>query len=840
MAEDLISHSEVREGATIVRSTVAPETVENEHTSAPNANANFVTPVTNGTVTLQTGKNYPKKVTGPTEIKAGEKLEYVISEYKINNEANLDRDKLQMRWCFYIDGVKLSGSKKHIKIKSSESQKEDSDSNFLSIENAVKKTQAIESKAYLYAKTEIVEDGGTKKNKLTIVFSKWLDGKKIHVEAYRNKPDHKPSKNYVVTSTLTAKPEILNAFWCNAKKEPIKTAGYKQDIYIYLETLGLTNNVMPIDVWEDDHNIGNEKIKWEDNTTKITGFRTYKKFKIPKNDNVHYKSQRGYFEGSDLELFFKLPNQTEVKGWKSSYGKFLILTTGEKITKAYFAIQKQQEVLDTYTPSATAQTTAQTVPVPILHIVGATSNASSLSAIANEYPNVTWQQIAADNNISSPYRIVKNQPLTINNTVVSGQETTSRATKQKEIYYDKIDKSTLGAEVYIVVESLNLQGKEATIQVFEKEKLLVEKDKPLPVVVDDKEVTELKANFDDTGKAVLKIQLRKKTDEDFKKQKEKFEVEESKDSIVDKLYLKVTCEGDDTSHEQEFLKRKGFKVELSKCFCNRDLTEEEVKKLINKGKLFYHKDCPIPKGKRNYKEFTIQLNKTFRKYEINTCLRKAHFIAQTEAESDHYKTTIEYANGWDYDHSTHVSNYKKYKLYLKDKVKNKKYKTSAIKRGYNRYNSCIRNGHNVKGYGPKYKGKGLIQLTWKSTYEKYFKYLKKPNLISSPEKIAGDLFYTFDSSGWFWRKGSAWGDMNKKADNDDLISVSIGINGGLNGYSHRKKNLKRILKEMKVKKECVSLKKKEIGIYKYETSSIKNSKYGKKKDNKIAIQNFDD
>ena len=111
---------------------------------------------------------------------------------------------------------------------------------------------------------------------------------------------------------------------------------------------------------------------------------------------------------------------------------------------------------------------------------------------------------------------------------------------------------------------------------------------------------------------------------------------------------------------------------------------------------------------------------------------------------------------------------------------------------------ALLNQNETKGDSPKYKGKGVIQLTWKDTYKKYFKYIGKEEFLSTPEKVAENLKYTFDSVGWYWIKGSAWGDINPKADNDDLIAVSIGINGGLNGYAHRKKNLKSILEKMKV------------------------------------------
>ncbi|MGJ7031964.1 glycoside hydrolase family 19 protein [Niabella hirudinis] len=283
--------------------------------------------------------------------------------------------------------------------------------------------------------------------------------------------------------------------------------------------------------------------------------------------------------------------------------------------------------------------------------------------------------------------------------------------------------------------------------------------------------------------------------------------------------------------------REPQETKEEKCFCEKVFTEEDIQSFYNINNLFSAKNCPLPGDEKNYKTLTEWLNKTMEQYDINTCLRKAHFLAQAEAETG-FLTTVEYADGWDYDHTTHLDFYNKYQLFLKDKKKYAEYGTNAIRRGYNRYKECLAHGHNVKGYGPKYKGRGLIQLTWKDSYEEYFNYLKNPKLTDTPEVVANSLQYACDSAGWNWKIGSAWGDLNEYADNDDFISVCIGVNGGLNGFAHRKRNLKKILLLMKVARLCQKVKDKSIGSYKYETSKIRNTKYGK--NHKSEIQKFDD
>lgn len=253
------------------------------------------------------------------------------------------------------------------------------------------------------------------------------------------------------------------------------------------------------------------------------------------------------------------------------------------------------------------------------------------------------------------------------------------------------------------------------------------------------------------------------------------------------------------------------KKKEKKCFCEKEFAVEDIKTFYNSKKLFSAKNCPLPKNMKTYEEFTISLNKAMKDNNINTCLRKAHFLAQIEAETG-FDTTLEYADGWDYDHSTHI----------------------------NSYNECISRGHNVKGYGPKYKGRGLLQLTWKDTYEAYFSKIQSPKYIDTPDIVASDLFHVCNSAAWYWREHSTWGDLNKYADNDDFISISVGINGGLRGFEHRKQNLKTILRLMKVEENCKNQKIPNLSIYNYDTSAIKNSKWGKNEKIKKEIKKYDD
>uniref|UniRef100_UPI00226A2A88 glycoside hydrolase family 19 protein n=1 Tax=unclassified Chryseobacterium TaxID=2593645 RepID=UPI00226A2A88 len=261
---------------------------------------------------------------------------------------------------------------------------------------------------------------------------------------------------------------------------------------------------------------------------------------------------------------------------------------------------------------------------------------------------------------------------------------------------------------------------------------------------------------------------------------------------------------------------------------------EDIEAFYNSKQLFTDPKCPLPPNQKTYKIFTSALNKAMKDYEINTCLRKAHFLAQVQVESDRLNTTIEYASGWDYDHTTHYQAYLAYKNTTDPAIKKRNF------RGFKRYEECIGHGHDVKGYGPKYKGRGLLQLTWKDTYQAYFDYLKHPEYITNPNLVANNLENACNASAWYWKYRSQLHDLNIAADRDDVYYINIGVNGGFTHFDVRIKNVKKILELMKVKEQCKNINslQKELGKYKYSTSKIDERGYGKR--NKSRFEKYDD
>lgn len=243
-----------------------------------------------------------------------------------------------------------------------------------------------------------------------------------------------------------------------------------------------------------------------------------------------------------------------------------------------------------------------------------------------------------------------------------------------------------------------------------------------------------------------------------------------------------------------------------KCFCNRDFTAEEFEKII-KGlrdseprvkkdsgyALFGASNCELPEEDKTIEKLRTQLNSLFTKYQINTCLRKLHFLAQVYHETDRLRTTLEYAT--------------------------------------------------KKDYKP-YFGRGLMQLTWESNY-KIYKAYSGIDCVKDYEKIANNLSNACDSAGWYWKQGKVLGvgkrwkgpadppayvkiqnpDYPKEtitytdgktsgkygtvnlgliADDDKVDLISYLVNGGSNGLQERRNYVLTLKNIFKYPQDCVN------------------------------------
>jgi len=243
------------------------------------------------------------------------------------------------------------------------------------------------------------------------------------------------------------------------------------------------------------------------------------------------------------------------------------------------------------------------------------------------------------------------------------------------------------------------------------------------------------------------------------------------------------------------------------CFCNRDIEQNEFEKIIKQLRnseprvirdsgyvLFSSSNCKLYYADKTIEKLRNHLNRTFKEYNINTCIRKIHFLAQVYHETDRFRTTLEYATN--------------------------------------------------KSYKP-YFGRGLMQLTWESNY-KIYRFYRNVDCIRDYEIIAKSLYYACDSAGWYWKQGKVlseekrwkgssdapsyvknqkpdypkkiitWKDGNETmkygtvdlsliADDDNVDLISYLVNGGANGLQERRNYVFTLKSIFKYPQECVNI-----------------------------------
>jgi putative chitinase len=136
------------------------------------------------------------------------------------------------------------------------------------------------------------------------------------------------------------------------------------------------------------------------------------------------------------------------------------------------------------------------------------------------------------------------------------------------------------------------------------------------------------------------------------------------------------------------------------------------------------------------------------RFEIEPPLAKAHFLAQVAHESGGFKFTREL---WG--------------------------PTPAQAR----YEGRLDLGNTVRGDGFRFRGRGLIQITGRANYRQYSEAIYGDDrCLLAPEILEVEPDAAL-CAGWYWRSRH----LSIPAMRDDLVAVTRGVNGGLNGLADR-------------------------------------------------------
>jgi putative chitinase len=189
----------------------------------------------------------------------------------------------------------------------------------------------------------------------------------------------------------------------------------------------------------------------------------------------------------------------------------------------------------------------------------------------------------------------------------------------------------------------------------------------------------------------------------------------------------------------------------------------------------------LPNAGKQAGVFVSALNAAMSKYQITTPARAAAFISQVGHESAQLTAVVENLN---YSAQALQKTWpSRFSAEVASACARQPEKIANIA-----YASRMGNGAPGSGDGWKYRGRGLIQVTGKSNYQKCgdalgLDLITKPELLQEPMNAAM-------SAAWFWYANG----LNPLADAGDLQTITRKINGGLNGYADRAEIFERALK----------------------------------------------
>jgi len=184
------------------------------------------------------------------------------------------------------------------------------------------------------------------------------------------------------------------------------------------------------------------------------------------------------------------------------------------------------------------------------------------------------------------------------------------------------------------------------------------------------------------------------------------------------------------------------------------------------------KSCMPSAKMENIVKYVDYILLTIIENNIDTTLRLSAFIAQVGHESGSFSRIEENLN---YSVEGLLSTFKtrftpetalQYAR-LPEKIANRVYANR------------LGNGSEDSGDGWKYRGRGLIQITGKSSYYDCGKALGVDLIADPTQLLIPEL--ACRSAGWYWNRNS----LNIIADKNDVKEMTKKINGGYNGLQDR-------------------------------------------------------
>jgi putative chitinase len=176
-----------------------------------------------------------------------------------------------------------------------------------------------------------------------------------------------------------------------------------------------------------------------------------------------------------------------------------------------------------------------------------------------------------------------------------------------------------------------------------------------------------------------------------------------------------------------------------------------------------------------------QIPAVMEKFQINTPLRLAHFLAQCGHESGGFRLTKENLN---YSAKGLMGIFKKY---FPTEALAKQYERKPEKIANKVYGGRMGNGPEASGEGAKFCGRGYIQLTGKDNYTAFSKSINE-DMTVNPQAVADK--YALLSAAWFFNKNGLHKMADGGATDAVVTSITKRVNGGTIGLADRIKHFK--------------------------------------------------
>jgi putative chitinase len=173
-----------------------------------------------------------------------------------------------------------------------------------------------------------------------------------------------------------------------------------------------------------------------------------------------------------------------------------------------------------------------------------------------------------------------------------------------------------------------------------------------------------------------------------------------------------------------------------------------------------------------------QIPDTAAKFNITNTLRLAHFLAQCGHESGNFRAVSENLN-YSADGLKKI-----FPKYFPGNL-NESYARQPEKIAARVYGGRMGNGDEASKEGFKFRGRGYIQLTGKSNYSIFDKFVDD-DILANPDLIATK--YPLMSAAFFFNNNNLWTICDRGADVATVTAVTKRVNGGTIGLADRIKH----------------------------------------------------